>query len=179
MDQLAAPIAQSSELITQVLLQDGKVFCCGNGPDAAQSQLFSHCLLSSLEQERPALPAFNLSADIGILSGTTKNEDRAQVYARQIRALGQENDLLLLIDSSPGTADLPLAVEAARDRGMLTVALINSANNSLASVLNAGDPCIQIEAQSRSKCIELQTMALQSLYQLIELSLFGDHNQDR
>lgn len=177
-DQLAAPIAQSSELITQVLLQDGKIFCCGNGPDTALCQLFCHCLLSGLEHERPALPAFNLSADSAILSGTTGSDDRAQLYARQIRALGRENDLLLLIDSGPGSSDLPIALEAARERGMLTVALITSENSDLASLLNAGDPCIQIQAPSRSKHIELHTMALQSLYQLIELSLFGDYNQE-
>ncbi|MEP4147299.1 MAG: SIS domain-containing protein [Halioglobus sp.] len=178
-DQLAGPIAQSSELISQVLLQDGKIFCCGNGPDAALSQLFCHCLLNGLQQERPALPAFNLSADSAVLSGTYGSEDRAQLYARQIHALGRENDLLMLIDSGPGTPDLPIALTAARERGMLTVALISNENKSLASALNAGDPCIQVEANSRSKQIELQTMALQSLYQLIELSLFGDFNQDR
>ena len=178
-DQLAGPIAQSSELISQVLLQDGKIFCCGNGPDASLSQLFCHCLLSGLQQERPALPAFNLSADSAVLSGTYGSDDREQLYARQIRALGRENDLLLLIDSGPGTSDMSIALEAARERGMLTVALINSDNKSLAAALNAGDPCIQVEANSRSMQIELQTMALQSLCHLIEMSLFGNHNQDR
>lgn len=178
-DQLAGPIAQSSELMSQVLLQDGKIFCCGNGPDAALSQLFCYCLLSGLQQERPALPAFNLSADSAVLSGAYGSEDRAQLYARQIRALGRENDLLMLIDSGPGNPDLPIALAAARERGMLTVALISNENKSLASALNAGDPCIQVEANSRAQQIELQTMALQSLSQLIELSLFGDYNQDR
>lgn len=177
-DQLAGPIAQGSELMTQVLLQGGKIFCCGNGPDAALSQLFCNCLLNNPEQDRPALPAFNLSADSSNLAGALGSDARAHVYARQIRALGQDGDLLLVIDSGAAELSLPAAVEAAREQGMLIVALGNNENSKLAEALDPSDACIQVEANTRSRRIELQTMALHSVCQLIDLSLFGDHNQD-
>ncbi|MGB5411973.1 MAG: SIS domain-containing protein, partial [Woeseiaceae bacterium] len=56
-------IAAAGELMSQALLNDGKILSCGNGGSAADSQHFSSELLNRFERERPGLPAMALTTD--------------------------------------------------------------------------------------------------------------------
>ena len=170
-DQLADPIGQASEYMSAVLLQDRKIVVCGNGVDAALAQLFSTSLLGYLDNERPALPALNLSADSASLTAIASIEGIGQGYSRQIRALGQDGDLLLLINS--GNEDLAAAVEAALERNMPVVLLSNRDDTTLPRLVEGHGVTISADTGCRSRVVEVHTMVLQTLCQLIEISLFG------
>ncbi len=171
-DQLADPMARGSEMMTQVLLNDGKIFCCGHGVDAVNAQLFSSLLLQNPQRERPALPAFDLSA--GAATGDNSTNDS---YARQLRALARNSDLLLVIDSSHGDANCLAALQATREIDMPVVVMSNSGNQAATDAINAGDVNIQIAVDQRMQCVEMHTMVAISMCQLIETSLFGDYDQ--
>jgi len=177
-DQLAGPIAQGSELMSQVLLQEGKLFSCGHGPDAAISQLFATSLINRWDQERPALPAIDLAADSAGLTGVLSEAGAANIFSRPLRALGREGDLLLVLHSGGDPAALVAAVDTAHERGLLVVAVSAGTDPVLAATLRAGDAHISITADSRPARIELQTMVVHSLCQLIEHSLFGNYHED-
>ena len=172
-DQLADPIARGSEMMTQVLLNDGKIFCCARGIDAATAQLFCGLLLENPEQERPALPAFNLGP-----GAASHNASASDAHARQIRALARDNDLLLVIDSGAGEPACLGSLQAAREKGMPVVVMGNGHSDAVAAALNAGDVHITVAAGQRSHCLELHTMIALCLCQLIETSLFGDYHQE-
>lgn len=177
-DHVAEAIAQGSELMTQVLLHDGKLLSCGNGADAALSQLFAACLVGRLDQERPALPVFNLSADSATLTGTISQETPAEIFSRPLRALGSEGDLLLALHTGGDEAAIIAAIEAAHERGMLVVVICCQQSTELAGRLTAADALIRLTAATRPQRIELQTMILNSLCQLIERNLFGHYNEE-
>ncbi len=177
-DSLAEPLARGGELACRALLEDRKLLCCGAGPGAALSQLLVGGLLSRIDQERPALPAFCLSADGSTLVAITSDSGPGAAYARQIRALGHAGDVLVLISSGGNNPSLSQAVEAAHDRNMRVVAVSNDADTSLPDMLGSGDVIITVEGTSRSRVVELQVMTLHALCQLIELGLFGSFTQD-
>lgn len=172
-DQLADPISRGSEMMTQVLLNDGKILCCGHGVDAANSQLFSNLLLQNPQRERPALPVLDLGA--GAAASDSSAHDG---YARQLRALARNSDLLLVIDSGPGDANCLAALRATRDIDIPAVVMSNAQNQAAADILNAGDANIQIAAAQRTQCVEMHTMVTLTICQLIETSLFGDYDQE-
>ncbi|PLW70384.1 D-sedoheptulose-7-phosphate isomerase [Pseudohalioglobus lutimaris] len=177
-DQLAEPIAQASELMTQVLLHDGRLFSAGNGVDAVISQLLVTSLIGRLDQERPALPAFNLCADGAGITAVLSDEGPADIFSRPLRALAQEGDLLLALHSGGDPAAVVAAVEAAHDRGMLVVAITCDDGAALSSVLQTGDANIAINAARRSQRVELQTIVVQCLCELIEQNLFGNYQEN-
>lgn len=177
-DQLAAPIGQATELMTQTLLQDGKIIACGNGVDAAQAQLFTASLLCAMEQERPALPALYLGGDGASLTAIATSEGSQEIYSRQLRALGQAGDTLLLINSAEADPSLAQAIDAARDRNMAVIALSNSFDSTLPQRLQPEDAAVIVEAPGRSSVREIHTMVLHSFCQLIEHTLFGDYTQE-
>ena len=100
MDALAAPIAAAAERMVQCLRQDGKILACGNGGSAADSQHFAAELLNRFEMERPGLAAMALTTDSSTMTSIANDYDFEQIFSKQVRALGQKNDLLLAISTS-------------------------------------------------------------------------------
>lgn len=175
-DNLADPIQQAAGLMTATLLAEGKIMACGNGADASLSQLLTANLLGCFEQDRPALPALALAGDISSVTGIASQQGFNDIFARQVRALGQPGDTLVCISSGTVPGSVVRAAQAAHDRNMVVIALSNSADLGLAEALQGGDIAISCSAERRPRVTELHTMVIHLLCELIDRSLFGNHN---
>src|SRR5512145_3440018 len=100
MDILAPHIEQASLVMVNALLNEGKILACGNGGSAGDSQHFSSELLNRFELERPGLPAVALTTDSSTLTSIANDYAFVEVFAKQVRALGQPADVLLAISTS-------------------------------------------------------------------------------
>jgi D-sedoheptulose 7-phosphate isomerase len=177
-DQLAGPIESGCQLMTQALLEDHKIVACGNGVDAALAQLFTSNLLSRFEHERPALPALTLGGDGASLTAIVQSSGVNDIFSRQVRALGQPGDVLLCISSSTGANNLLRAVQAAHERNMSVVALSNTRDIELSTLMRAEDVELRVDAARQPRVVEMHTMAIHCLCELIDHSLFGTYNQE-
>ena len=92
LDQLAAAIDLAAICLTQTLLNDCKLLVCGNGVSGTLGQCFTTMLLNQFEQERPSLPAIDLQAAAATISAITTGYSFAEVFSRQIHAVGQAGD---------------------------------------------------------------------------------------
>jgi phosphoheptose isomerase len=177
-DSLALPIEQCSQLMSTALLSDHKIIACGNGPDGALSQLFVSNLINRLEHDRPALPAVCLGHDAANLTAIATGGHLNDIYARPVQALGQAGDVLLCITSGNCHTSLIKAVQAAHDRNMAVAVLSNSTNGQLSGMLEVDDIEIMVDAQKQPRVVELHTMIIQGLCEMIEISLFGNYQQE-
>ncbi len=165
-DDIAAPLAQASALITQALLADCKVVICGRGPDTAIAHLLAGNLLGYGENERPALPAIALDGD----TGAQGNES---ALARQVSALGQEGDVLFCIASGDPEDSLKEAVRMALQRQMIVIVLSGPEADEQLAPGDRIDIRISAPAARRERVIELHTMIINTLCELIYRDLFG------
>ncbi len=177
-DDLAGPIESASQMMTRALLDDRKVIACGNGADAAMAHLFAGALLSRFERDRPALPALALGGDGATLGAIGSSAGLNDIFSRPLRALGQPGDVLLCISSASADSNLLRAVQAAHERHMDVVALSNSGGGQLGTLIRAEDIDIRVEAARRPRVIEVHTMVINCLCELIDLSLFGPYTQE-
>lgn len=177
-DNLADPIERGSELLSRALLEDRKIIACGNGVDAALAQLFASNLLSRFEHERPALPALALGGDGASVTAIAHANGLNEIFSRQIRALGQPGDILLCISSSVGASNLLRAVQAAHERNMGVVALSNVNNAEISTLLQAEDVELRVNATRQPRTVEIHTMAIHCLCELVDHNLFGSYSQD-
>jgi len=99
-DTLAPPIEQAARLMVHSLTQGGKILACGNGGSAADAQHFASEMVNRFEHERPGLAAIALTTDTSTLTSIANDYAYDQVFARQVKALGQPGDLLLSISTS-------------------------------------------------------------------------------
>jgi len=172
-DEVAEPLSQASEMISAALVQDRKILCCGEGTDAALATLFTSNLLGHAERERPALPACCLT-DSASLTAISTQYGPDEIFSRQVRALGQAGDILLCIDSAPTAGDsLQRARQAATEAGLGVVSLTRHANNSAAEGV-----AIVVHSTSRHRVVELHTMIIHCLCDLIEQNIFGPSEQE-
>ena len=174
-DTLAGPLQQAADLCTGALLNEGKLLCCGNGSGAVVSQLLVTALIHRFEQDRPALPAICLSGDGASMSAIATAQGSHEIYARQVRALGQADDILLGVAAGEGNSSLIQAVSAAHDRDMAVVVLTGGGSD-ITSLLRPEDIEIHVRSASAPRIIELQIMIAHCLCKLIDQALFGNYD---
>jgi D-sedoheptulose 7-phosphate isomerase len=122
--RLAEEAGAVAELVTSTLLRGGTLFFCGNGGSAADAQHLAAEYVVRLGTDRRALAALALTVDSSVLTAGANDYGFEHVFARQVEALGRKGDILFLHSTSGESENLALAADAARDRGMLTVALL-------------------------------------------------------
>lgn len=175
-EQLAPLIAHASTIMVQALLNGHKILTCGNGIGAAQAQIFTASLINRFEQERPSLPALNLGADFTTQTAIASDSSYNDVYAKQVRALGQEGDVLLMLTSTGNSSNLLQAISAAHDRGIRVVALTGRDGGNIAALLDHQDMELRVPASSKPRIHEVHLLTLFCLCDLIDQQLFGSHH---
>lgn len=170
-ESLAPLIVQASQQIVAALLNEKKVLTCGNGISVAHAQIFTSNLMNGIDQERPSLPAVTLGTDI-VSAGT--NHD---VFAKQIRTLGQEGDILLLLTTTGHSSNLLQAISAAHDRDIRVIALTGRDGGDAASILDARDIELRVPVSAKHRIHEVHLLTLFCLCDLIDQELFGHSSQ--
>lgn len=122
--QVEPSVEQAASLIADTVMAGGTVFVCGNGGSAADAQHLAAELVGRFQMERAPLPAVALTTDTSLLTAVGNDYGFADVFSRQVRALGSHKDLLVGISTSGSSPNVLEALSAARDIGMRTVGLL-------------------------------------------------------
>jgi len=174
MEALAAPLAQAVELMTASLLAGGKILACGNGGSAADSQHFAAELINRFEKERPPLAAVALTTDTSTLTSIANDYAYDQVFAKQVRALGQPADVLLAISTSGNSPNVVEAIRAAHERELRVVALTGRGGGAIGPLLTEADVHVCVPSERTSRIQEVHLLALHCLCDGIDCLLLGE-----
>lgn len=170
---LASKIVEAAELMTNCLLNEHKILSCGNGGSAADAQHFSSEMLNRFDMERPGLPAIALTTDSSTLTSIANDYQYADIFSKQIRALGLPGDVLLAISTSGESHNIIHAVDAAHDRGMHIVALTGREGGQIADLVQESDIEIRVPSWSTARIQETHLMIIHSICDLIDHQLLG------
>lgn len=173
MASLCELIEFASQKIVEALVNDRKVLACGNGGSAGDAQHFSSEMLNRFERERPALPAIALTTDTSTITSIANDYHYDEIFAKQLRALGQPGDILLVYTSSGNSGNIVKAVKAAHDRDMVVIALSGKDGGALAGALNEVDIEIRVPSWSTARIQEVHLLISHCLCDLIDQQLFG------
>ncbi len=171
-EALPDAISRATDIIVQALLNGHKVLSCGNGASAANAQHFNAIMINQFENERPSLPAIALSADNVMLSAKGNDLQLDEIYAKQVRAIGQAGDVLLAISANGNCQDIVKAVEAAVTRDLAIVALTGVDGGILAGLLAPQDVEIRIPSRRQARIQEMHMLTVNCLCELIDCTLF-------
>ncbi len=173
-ETLAPQIEKAAQLILRSLLNDGKVLSCGNGGSAADAQHFSGELLGRFERERPGLPAIALTTDSSTLTAIANDYQYDDVFAKQVRALGQSGDVLLAISTSGDSENVLRAVTTAQSCGLTVVALVGRDGGTIAQSLNSEDVELRVPADRTCRIQEVHLLIIHCLCDLIDVGILGN-----
>ena len=172
-EELSPQIAFAAHTIVQALLEEKKILVCGNATSAALAQIFSTALIDRFERERPSLPAICLGNNMSSYTSIASEYGVNEVFAKPIRALGKDGDILIVISSSGNSSNLIQALGAARDRNMRIIALTGRDGGNLSSLLSEEDVEICAHVDSRGRIHEIHMLSLFCICDLIDFTLFG------
>lgn len=175
-ETLAPVIVQAAELISSYILKDNKILICGNGGSAADAQHFSSELLNRFELERPGFPAIALTTDTSTITSIANDYQFADIFAKQIRALGQSGDILIAISTSGNSMNIINAINAAHDRDMVIISLTGRDGGEAAHLLVARDIEIRVAAHSTARIQEVHILIIHCICDLIDYQLLGQEN---
>lgn len=121
---LSEPAAGIADLTIDALRAGNKLLFCGNGGSAADAQHLAAEYVVRFRRERGGLPAIALTTDTSVLTAGANDLGFTEVFARQVQALGREGDILFLHSTSGASPNLLRAADAAREKGLTTVAFL-------------------------------------------------------
>lgn len=142
-----------------------KILVFGNGGSASQAQHFAAELVNKFLKVRPALPAVSLTTDTSALTSIANDTDYSQVFRRQIEALGNGGDIAFGISTSGNSPSVIEALQEAKNRGLLTVALTGRGGGKLARI---PDYLLEVPSVSTPRIQEVHLIVLHIIAQQIE-----------
>jgi D-sedoheptulose 7-phosphate isomerase len=173
MEPLADPISQAVELLVAALRNGNKILSCGNGGSAADAQHFSAELVCRFERERPELAAIALTTDTSALTAIANDYDFDEIFAKQVRGLGQNGDVLLAISTSGNSPNVARAIEAAHTRGLRVIALTGRDGGRIAGLLTSDDIEVRVPSDTTARIQEVHLLTIHCLCHQIDDQLFG------
>ncbi|MGX5174704.1 phosphoheptose isomerase [Aliikangiella sp. IMCC44653] len=175
-DVLPEKIAKAGELMVNTLLNGGKILTCGNGGSAGDAQHFSSEMLNRFERERPPLPAIALTTDTATLTAISNDYSFNEVFSKQVKALGQAGDILLVFSTSGNSQNVIEAMRAALAKDMLIISCTGKDGGEMAGLMGPTDVEIRVPSNSTARIQEVHLVVIHSLCDLIDSTLFGENN---
>ncbi|MFA9459977.1 D-sedoheptulose-7-phosphate isomerase [Thiohalorhabdus sp. Cl-TMA] len=173
-EELAPSIVEAAKLIRETLLGGNKVLACGNGGSAGDAQHFVGELVNRFEIERPPLPAIALGTNPVTVTAAANDYSFEEIYAKEVQALGQSGDLLLVISTSGQSANVLQAAEAAFQRGLRLLVLTGADGGELADLARPGeDLVLRVDSRTTARIQEVHILILHGLCMLVDQELFG------
>ena len=151
--------------IIKAFKNNNRVFFCGNGGSAADSQHIAAEFIGRFQKERRALPAIALTTDTSILTCLSNDYSFDIVFARQIEALGRAGDVVVGISTSGKSPNVIKAFDAAKKIGMTTVAFTGNDGGAMAK---AADIAIVVPSRVTARVQESHIVLFHAICEVVE-----------
>ncbi|HLG63511.1 MAG TPA: SIS domain-containing protein [Ktedonosporobacter sp.] len=160
--------------LVETLRSGHKVLVAGNGGSAAQAQHLTAEMVGRFKRERAPYAVISLSTDLAIITAVSNDYGYQDVFARQVRALGQPGDLLMAFSTSGESENLLRAAQAGRE-GLLTVVAVTGEQPSRLERL--ADMTIRVPLVDTATVQELHMVVIHILCDLAESRLSVCENE--
>jgi D-sedoheptulose 7-phosphate isomerase len=169
-------VAEAAGALIGCITAGGKVLAGGLDGGIALAQHFCGALIGRFERERPGLAALALSGDAALFAATAPGEPPDALFARQVQALGQPGDVLLLVDPLGQEALLQPGIDAAHARDMSVIVLGARSAAALREQLGEADVLVAVPHDRAARVLEMQLLMLHCLCDAVDLQLMGEQD---
>ncbi len=161
----AAAIVRAAGMMTAAFAAGRQVLVFGNGGSATDAQHFAAELVGRFEVERKGLPVIALTPDSAVVTSIANDFGFAEVFARQVEALGRKGDVAFGITTSGASANVNLALTRARQAGLGTIGLTGRSGGETAGLV---DVHVNVPGTTSARVQEVHRTILHVICQLIE-----------
>ena len=160
-DSLTAEMAQRFS-------QGKKLYVMGNGGSACDALHVAVEFVHPIIEKRKPLPAIALMTDVATMTAISNDLDFSRIFVNQIKLMGQTGDMVIAISTSGKSPNLIYALQAAREKEMLTIAFSGKDGGRMPEV---SDYCFTVPSFSIHRIQEVQETLLHILWDMIHVHL--------
>tara|TARA_A100001015_G_scaffold242559_1_gene277163 strand:+ start:466 stop:1032 length:567 start_codon:yes stop_codon:yes gene_type:complete len=172
---LASSGVDDIEIISKVMIDclnsKNKIMFCGNGGSAADSQHLAAELVGRYRINRPPLSAIALSTDTSSITAIANDFSFDEIFLRQIKAIGRENDVLYAISTSGKSQNIISALETAKKMKIKTIGVTGFDGGNMNDLC---DFIIKVPASTPDRIQELHIAVGQIICEIIENNFFNN-----
>jgi D-sedoheptulose 7-phosphate isomerase len=157
------------EAVTAALKAGNKILLFGNGGSAADSQHLAAEFVNRFVIERPPLPAIALTTDTSVITSIGNDYDFADIFSKQIRAIGQKGDIAWGMSTSGTSVNVVKGLEMAKKIGMVTIGLTGRDGGDVAKI---ADYALNVSSTSTPRIQETHITVGHVICEMVDFKLF-------
>ena len=161
----------AADLLIDTFRNNGKVLLAGNGGSAADCQHIAAEFIGRLNFDREPLPAIALTANTSNLTCIANDYGYENIFSRQIQALANENDTLIVYTTSGKSKNIIKSVIEARQRLKSIISLTGPFSDELADF---SDAILSVKTAKTTRIQEIHAIAGHIMCECVEETLFGN-----
>jgi D-sedoheptulose 7-phosphate isomerase len=159
------------DVVAERLVAGNKIFFFGNGGSAADAQHLAAEFVNRFQIERPPLPAIALTTDTSILTSIGNDYGYAEVFAKQLKALGREGDVAFALSTSGNSPNVLRALEVCKKIGIVTVGMTGGDGGKLGPLVDH-HLCVS-STKATPRIQETHILVGHVICDLVDCKLFG------
>lgn len=148
-----------------------KLLVCGNGGSATDAQHVAVEFMHPITVGRKALPAICLANDMAMMTAVANDVGFADVFSRQIIALGSAGDVLLGISTSGNSENLLHAFATANRMNIGTIGFAGDGGGRMAAAGGLIDYCLTVPTSSIHRIQESHVTLYHIMWDLVHTFL--------
>ena len=163
-------VDRATDLLHESFAAGQKLLVFGNGGSSADAQHLTAELVGRFALDRKALPAIALTTNQAILTAWSNDRSFADVFARQIDALGAPGDVAWGISTSGTSPNIVNGLRRARERGLRTIGMTGQGGGDVAELC---DVLLAVPLDSTARIQEVHLVTYHSICAALERRLVG------
>jgi D-sedoheptulose 7-phosphate isomerase len=167
-DRLGADVERAATMMRDVVRDGGTLFFCGNGGSAADAQHMATEYVVRYMKNRRALAAVALTTDTSLLTAMGNDFGFDEIFSRQVEALVQARDLLVIHSTSGNSPNVVKAAEMAKQKGAGVIAFTSRDGGALKTV---ADHSVIVPTDRTDRAQEIHLCIEHAICELIEAEL--------
>ncbi len=162
-------IVEASKLIAEAFNDGKKLLLFGNGGSASDASHIAAEFVNRFKRERPGLPAIALNTDIAVLTSIANDYDFSEIFARQLKSLSEEGDVVLAISTSGSSGNVLKAMDVAKRKKLRTIVFTGAKGEKFAARADFG---FVVPSENTPRVQETHITLGHVLCQMVEEILF-------
>lgn len=160
-----------SQILIETFKKGGNVFSCGNGGSHCDAMHFAEEMTGRYRKDRRPLGALALG-DPSHVTCVSNDYGFKFIFSRQVEGLGRHGDALIGISTSGNSENVILAIEAAKKKGMKTIALLGKDGGKIKDLV---DLAIIVPAQTADRIQEMHIKLIHTVIETVEREIFPEN----
>ncbi|MBI4847867.1 MAG: D-sedoheptulose 7-phosphate isomerase [Nitrospirae bacterium] len=167
-------IIEVSRIIADSFSKGCKLLLFGNGGSSTDASHIAAEFVNRFMKDRPPFPAIALNTDMAVITSIANDSDYSEIFARQLKALAQEGDVVIAISTSGSSPNVLKAIDVAKKKKLKTIAFTGAKGDKLAS---KADYIFVVPSASTPRIQETHITLAHVLCQMVEELLLESHRK--